>query len=234
MPSESWQRLRRTRSETGSGSVARRSATLSAVPDPLLDPPPWAPSWLPTVDDVRGRRLLRWAVSAAFVAGLAGCVAESANEPADPVVEEATAAPESALAARFGAVAARLVDLSGEVLDLCLLHADTPEERAQGLMQVTDLDGHDGMLFTVQQPTDGAFYMYRTVVPLTIGWFGADGGFVSRADMAPCASEDPDACKRYPSGGPWTAAIEVTQGSPVAERFAAGTRLEVPGDACPA
>ena len=204
--------------------------------DPLLDPPAWAPSWLPTVDDVRGFRLLRWAAGAVFVAGLAGCVAEGANQPADPVVEGAapTSAPEGSLAARFGAVAARLVDLSGDVLELCLLHADSQEERAQGLMQVQDLEGHDGMLFSVEEPSTGAFYMYRTVLPLTIGWFDAGGGFVSRTDMAPCASEDPDACERYPPGGAWTRAIEVAQGSPVAERFAAGARLEVPGGACPA
>ncbi|HEX4902415.1 MAG TPA: DUF192 domain-containing protein [Acidimicrobiales bacterium] len=204
--------------------------------DPLLDPPSWAPSWLPTVDDVRGRRIMRWVVGGVFAAGLAGCVAEGANQPADPVVEDTTetAAPDGSLAARFGAVAARLVAASGEVLELCLLHADTQQERARGLMQVTDLEGHDGMLFTIEQPTDGAFYMYDTVLPLTIGWFGPDGAFVSRADMAPCASEDPDACERYPSGGAWTSSIEVAQGSPVAERFAAGTRLEVPGGACPA
>ena len=205
------------------------------MPDPLLDPPDWAPSWLPTVDDVRGFRILRWVVGAVFAAGLAGCVAESANQPADPVVEEATTTvPESALAARFGAVAARLVDLSGQVLELCLLLADTEEERAHGLMQVTDLEGHDGMLFRVEQPVEGAFYMYRTVLPLTIGWFAGDGAFVSRADMAPCASEDPAACERYPAAAPWTWAIEVPQGSPVAARFAEGTFLQVPGGACPA
>ena len=54
--------------------------------DPLLDPPPWAPSWLPTVDDVRGMRAWRWIVGAVFVAGLAGCVSEGADRPADPVL----------------------------------------------------------------------------------------------------------------------------------------------------
>lgn len=208
------------------------------VDDPLLDPPSWAPTWLPTIDDGRAFRILRWAAGAVFVAGLAGCVAEGANQPADPVVEAdeqgTPVAPGSSLAARFGAVAARLVDLSGEVVELCLLHADTRPERAQGLMQVQDLEGHDGMLFTVEEPVTGAFYMYRTVLPLSIGWFDADGAFVSRADMAPCGAQDPGACERYPPGGAWSRAIEVVQGSPLAERFVAGTRLEVPGDACPA
>ncbi|MFP5321909.1 MAG: DUF192 domain-containing protein, partial [Acidimicrobiia bacterium] len=124
--------------------------------------------------------------------------------------------------------------VGGEVLELCLLHADTDEERAQGLMQVTDLEGHDGMLFSVDQPSEGAFYMYRTVTPLTIAWFDPGGAFVSRADMAPCASDDPAACERYPPGGAWTSAIEVVQGDPLAERFEPGATLTVTGGACAA
>jgi uncharacterized protein len=209
------------------------------VRDPLLDPPDWAPSWLPTVDDVRGLRLLRWLVGAVFVAGLAGCVTQGANQPADPVVLDTTEVPADepapgSLAARFGTVAARLVDVSGEVVELCLLHADTPEQRAEGLMQVTDLEGHAGMLFTVPEPSDGAFYMYRTVLPLTIAWWDQQGGFVSRADMAPCPADDPAVCERYPPAAPWTSALEVVLGDPLAERFQPGSRLELVGGACPA
>lgn len=205
--------------------------------DPLLDPPSWAPAWLPTVDDVRGARLLRWLVTAVFVAGVAACVTESADSPADPtlgpVASDTTApAPAGGLAERFGTVAAQLVAVSGEVLELCLLHADTMEERATGLMQVTDLEGHDGMLFSVDEPTDGAFYMYRTLLPLTISWWDGDGAFVSRADMVPCESEDPAACERYPAAGPYRSAIEVVQGAPLAERFGPGARLQVGTDAC--
>jgi len=220
----------------------------------------WAPSWLPTIDDERRARRLGWVIGAVLLAGLAGCVGKGGDQPADPVLEggPATSAPATdpsgepapaptspppdgggeqgagSLAARFGTVLARLVDASGEVLELCLLHADTAEERAQGLMQVTDLEGHDGMLFSVDEPTSGAFYMYRTVTPLTIGWFDAAGAFVSRADMAPCPSEDPDACDRYPPAGPWTSAIEVVQGDPLAARFQPGATLTPTDGACPA
>lgn len=206
--------------------------------DPLLDPPSWAPSWLPTIDDLRGVRVLRWLVTAVFVAGVAACVTEGADSPADPelgapLTESPTdPAPLSALAERFGTVAAQIVAASGEVLELCLLHADTIEERSTGLMQVTDLEGHDGMLFTAEEPTDGAFYMYRTLLPLTIGWWDAEGAFVSRADMVPCESEDPAACERYPAAAPYRFAIEVVQGAPLAEQFAPGARLQVGSDAC--
>lgn len=209
--------------------------TVSDERDPLLDPPSWAPSWLPTIDDPRRLRALRWVMGAVFAAGLAGCMAEGADQPADPtVVEPSAPAPAGSLAQRFGTVAARLVEVSGQVLQLCLLHADTTPERSQGLMQVTDLEGHDGMLFTVEEPSPGAFYMYRTVVPLSIGWFGPDGAFVSRADMEPCPSEDPAACDRYPPDGAWSSAIEVLRGDPVADRFVEGARLEVTGQACAA
>lgn len=206
------------------------------MPDPLLDPPSWAPSWLPTVDDVRGARLLRWLVTAVFVAGVAACVTEGADSPADPeLAAPSTAATEpdpGSLAGRFGTVVAQLVAASGEVLELCLLHADTIEERSTGLMQVTDLEGHDGMLFTAEEPTDGAFYMYRTLLPLSIGWWDADGAFVSRSDMVPCESEDPAACERYPAAAPYRFAIEVTQGDPLATRFEPGARLQVGTEAC--
>jgi uncharacterized membrane protein (UPF0127 family) len=210
------------------------------VRDPLLDPPAWAPSWLPTIDDVRGARALRWVVSAVFVAGVAACVTEGADSPADPelgavttdVAEEAAGAPLGSLAERFGTVTAQLAAVSGEVLQLCLLHADTMEERAAGLMQVADLEGHDGMLFATEEPSEGAFYMYRTVLPLTISWWDGEGAFVSRADMVPCESEDPAACERYPAGGPFRFAIEVVQGAPLAERFEPGARLQVGTDAC--
>lgn len=205
--------------------------------DPLLDPPSWAPSWLPTVDDVRGARLLRWLVTAVFVAGVAACVTEGADSPADPELGPVSTAPtgtapSDGLAARFGTVAARLVAVSGEVLELCLLHADTPDERATGLMQVTDLEGYDGMLFSTEEPNEGAFYMYRTLLPLTIGWWDGEGAFVSRADMVPCDSEDPATCERYPAAGPYRFAIEVQQGDPLAVRFEPGARLQVGADAC--
>lgn len=208
------------------------------MPDPLLDPPSWAPSWLPTIDDVRGVRLLRWLVTAVFVAGVAACVTEGADSPADPELgapsTEVADGPLGDLAGRFGTVAAQLVAVSGEVLELCLLHADTIEERSTGLMQVTDLEGHDGMLFSSEEPVDGAFYMFRTVLPLTIGWFDAEGGFVSRADMVPCESEDPAACERYPAAAPYRFAVEVVQGAPLAARFEPGARLQVGGQACAA
>lgn len=216
-----------------------------AGPDPLLDPPPWAPSWLPTVDDARGLRIMRWVVGLVFVAGLAACVSEGADSPADPEVgvdpsstsadaATTTSTPQGELAGRFGTIAARLQTAAGELIELCLLHADTVEERSQGLMQVTDLEGHDGMLFSNDAPSEGPFYMYRTLLPLTIAWWDGDGRFVSTTDMVPCESEDPAACERYPPAGPYRLALEVVQGSPLAAHLQDGATLTPTGEACPA
>lgn len=223
------------------------------APDPLLDPPSWAPAWLPTVDDARGLRILRWVVYAVLFAGLAACMSRGADSPADPVLgpepsptvgtsaASATTGPGTSqpvaverLAATFGTAIAHLVTASGDAIELCVLEADTPQERGQGLMQVTDLGGYDGMVFANDAPSDSPFYMYRTLLPLTVAWWGDDGAFVSATDMSPCDSTDPNACERYPPGGPYRLALEVEQGSPLVAAFEPGASLRVTGGACPA
>jgi uncharacterized membrane protein (UPF0127 family) len=181
--------------------------------DPLLDPPSWVPGWL-SVDDVRTMRWLRRALVLVFAAGLAACVTESANSPADPSLEGADggAAAPSELAERFGTIVAELTAASGAVLELCLLDADVADERRQGLKGVTDLEGHDGMLFRWDDDTVGNFVMIDTVTPLTISWWAADGSWVGGDDMVPCTEGDAGDCLRYNPGAPYRYAVEVFRG----------------------
>ncbi len=82
--------------------------------------------------------------------------------------------------------------------ELTLAIADNPSLRAQGLMEVTDLEDLDGMLFFWRHDGD-SFWMKNTVMPLDIVWFNEDGTYKDRASMVPC-TEDP--CERYaPEGG---------------------------------
>ncbi len=82
--------------------------------------------------------------------------------------------------------------------ELTLAIADNPVLRSQGLMEVTDLEDLDGMLFFWRHD-GGSFWMKNTVIPLDIVWFNEDGTFRDRASMIPCA-EDP--CNGYvPTGG---------------------------------
>lgn len=102
----------------------------------------------------------------------------------------------------------------GDEVDGCFLVADTGDERARGLMGVTDLGGYDGMLFVFEEEVDGAFTMKDTPAPLSIAWFDSDGVLVSSTDMDPCVDEraEADECPSYPAGGAFRFAIEVPQG----------------------
>lgn len=111
----------------------------------------------------------------------------------------------------------------------CVLVADTREERAQGLMHVTDLGGFDGMLFVFARPSNASFHMRDTPMPLSIAFFDDRGGVVSTADMAPCLEGD---CPSYPAAGPYRLALEVPQGRLGAVGVEAGSVLRIV-EGCP-
>jgi len=87
--------------------------------------------------------------------------------------------------------------------------ADTPEQRSQGLMGVTDLDGLDGMLFVFQTDSSVGFWMKDTLIPLDIAFFTVDGEFVDRLTMEPCTA---DPCPTYRPVGPYRFALEAPAG----------------------
>jgi uncharacterized membrane protein (UPF0127 family) len=118
--------------------------------------------------------------------------------------------PDRTLLEGFAETAVSITDANGNVTGCCVLVAVTAGQREQGLMQVTDLGGYDGMLFVWNADTSGGFWMRNTPTPLSIAFFDAEGGFVSATDMAPCG--DSDSCPTYPSGGTYRFALEVPQG----------------------
>ena len=151
-------------------------------------------------------KLLKWAITVLVVMQLGACVAKGANNPDDP-------RPVEARIPGFGEIAFTMTDGAGGLpttTELCALLAATQEQRARGLMTVTDMQGYSAMVFRFPSDTAGAFYMRNTPMPLSIAWFRADGTFVSAADMAPC--EDRDGCPTYAPGGPYRYAVEVPQG----------------------
>jgi hypothetical protein len=93
--------------------------------------------------------------------------------------------------------------------ELIVAVAETPDQRSQGLMGVTDLGGLDGMLFVFQADSDGGFWMKNTLIPLDIVFFTADGGFVDALTMVPCV-EDP--CPTYRPDGSYRYALEALAG----------------------
>jgi uncharacterized protein len=135
----------------------------------------------------------------------------------------------------FGEVEVRIVEgPDGEPIVLCVLVADTPDQRARGLMEVTDLGGYDGMLFRFETDSDGGFWMKNTVLPLSIAYLDADGAVVSTADMDPCPPGT-DRCPSYPADGPYRQALEVEQGglAPLGLEAGSPARLEVAGPCQP-
>lgn len=201
--------------------------------DVLLDRPPWAPPWFPSIDGGPGLRWLRRALVVVLVAGLAACVSEGANGPADPVLgpvavgDDVTDGSRSTLCGSdeedFGDETAALITqfdhatvtltTGDESLELCVLVAATVEQRSRGLMTVTDFAGFDGMAFTYDTDSTGAYYMFNTPTPLTIYWFAADGSLVSSTDMEPCLDLPADQCPRYPPEGAYRMALEVPLGA---------------------
>jgi len=90
-----------------------------------------------------------------------------------------------------------------------VLVAETAEQRSQGLMLVTDLEGWVGMWFEFPEPTSGSFWMKDTLLPLSIAWIDGNRIVVATADMEPCVSED---CPSYFPGVDYVSALEVEQG----------------------
>lgn len=164
--------------------------------------------------------------------------------PIDPTptatggTDPAATDPDAVTPDGFTTVVARTTDADGETCDVCMWLADDGDERGRGLMGVTDLGAAGAMAFVFDQPTTGNFFMFRTLMPLSIAWFDADGDFVSSADMDPCLDTDSSRCPRYGPAGPYTTAIEVFRGDLGTLGIGPGSSIEiVPGteaDTCPA
>jgi len=84
--------------------------------------------------------------------------------------------------------------------------ADTPRERARGLMGRTILHADDGMLFVFKQAGRHCFWMRDTPLPLSIAFIDAAGRIASLADMQPRSET------RHCPGVDIRYALEVRQG----------------------
>jgi uncharacterized protein len=89
--------------------------------------------------------------------------------------------------------------------------AETSAERSRGLMDRPDLPSGTGMLFVFPAPSRSSFYMFQTLVPLSIA-FVDDDRVVNVAEMTPCPASTPGDCPRYAADGPYTLAIEAPGG----------------------
>ena len=93
--------------------------------------------------------------------------------------------------------------------------ADTPEERALGLMHRETMSTRAGMLFIYPRQRPLSFWMQNTLIPLDIIYFDETGTWVSVVAEAQPLDETP-----RPSEGPAQYVLEINGG--LAERFGMG------------
>ncbi len=63
--------------------------------------------------------------------------------------------------------------------------AQTPEQRAIGLMHRASMPSNEGMLFIFEQANQQCFWMKDTLLPLSAAFIADDGTVVNIVDMAP-------------------------------------------------
>ena len=123
-----------------------------------------------------------------------------------------------------GGLATLVVTTDGGRVDLAVEIADTPEERATGLMGREDLAPLDGMAFVWAEPTSGGFWMKDTLIPLSIAFWDERGRIVAILDMEPCEA---DPCPVYDPGTTYEGAVEVDRGAFDERGVEVGDRVEL-------
>ena len=109
-------------------------------------------------------------------------------------------------------------------VDVAVEIADTPQERARGLMGRKSLPEDAGMIFVYPGPTEGAYWMKNTLIPLSIAFYDGTGEILRILDMEPCRREP---CPLYDPGVQYAGALEVNQGAFERMGVREGDRLEL-------
>jgi uncharacterized protein len=109
---------------------------------------------------------------------------------------------------------------------LCAWVADTEALRDRGLMDVGSLGQADGMVFRFNEPSDVAFYMYKTILPLTVAFVSVAGRVSDIIDMEPCPDNDATKCPLYRASAPYQTAVEVPKGKAASLGFSVGSTVD--------
>jgi uncharacterized protein len=97
--------------------------------------------------------------------------------------------------------------------------AQSPEQRALGLMHRKDMPQHEGMLFVFEEAGPQCFWMKNTLLPLSIAFLADDGSIVNMADMKPL--DESTHC----SAKPVRFALEMNQGWFAKKGLKSGSKL---------
>jgi hypothetical protein len=111
------------------------------------------------------------------------------------------------------------VQLSSGMHQIDAQVAQTPEQRATGLMWRTQMPQHEGMLFVFAQPSVQCFWMKDTLLPLSAAFVEDDGTIANIADMQPRSLESHCSVK------PVRYVLEMNQGWFAKRGIKAGAKL---------
>jgi uncharacterized membrane protein (UPF0127 family) len=98
--------------------------------------------------------------------------------------------------------------------------AQTPQQRAQGLMYIHELGEYEGMLFPTQEPAIVGMWMKNTYVSLDMFFIGADGRIRHIAERTEPLSE-----RTIDSRVPVTGVVEMRGGFAARHGVARGDRF---------
>jgi uncharacterized protein len=115
----------------------------------------------------------------------------------------------------------------GDAAPITVEVADTPADRAVGLMGRDEVPPGTGMVFVYPEPVSNEFWMGDVLVPLSIVWV-LDDTVVGLAEMQPCPAADAS-CPRYSPGTHYTHAVETTGGTFTAAGIRVGDPVRMSG-----
>lgn len=102
--------------------------------------------------------------------------------------------------------------------------ADTPDERAEGLMGRASLEADAGMAFLWDQPIEARFWMKDTLIPLQVAFWDTAGRIVGLIEMTPCEA---DPCPTYGPDEAFVGAVEANTGWFTSHGVAVGDTVEL-------
>ena len=168
-----------------------------------------------------------------LVVDVVAFLVQGANKPARPSLSPpstATSATTTNPSPAGRAVTVTITPASGHgsPSSHCFLLADTPQQRAKGLMGRRVLGGYEGMAFVYGADSSDSYFMRNTLLPLGIAFFSQTGMFLSSAQMPPC----PDTtitCPQYSAAAPFRLALEAPVGELASQGVGAGTVVHIGG-----
>jgi uncharacterized protein len=112
-----------------------------------------------------------------------------------------------------------LIDLTAGIHRIRAQVADSPEERAIGLMHRAEMPANEGMLFIFEVAQRQCFWMKNTLMPLSIAFLADDGRIVNLDEMKAGATDN------HCSAAPVRYVLEMNTGWFTRKGLKAGDRI---------